>query len=64
MNVNLEKLNRIAQLNEERLRNAKNTDVATVQLCNQMRATLAKIAKDAGFVRGFDGSFRHKFKAQ
>jgi hypothetical protein len=58
MTVNLEKLNRLALANEERLRNAKNADVERVAACYAMRASLAKVAREAGLVRSFDNTFR------
>lgn len=58
MSINIEKLNRLAYLNEERLRNAKNSDIATIKSCYEIRGTLAKIAKEAGFVRVFDNTFK------
>jgi hypothetical protein len=58
MNIDLEKLNRLALANERKLQNARNTDLAITQGCNNMRRSLMKIAQEAGFIRCFDGSFR------
>jgi hypothetical protein len=61
MAINLEDLNRLAYANEKRLRDAKG-DVETIKACNDTRRSLSKIAAEAGFVRGFDMSFRRPFE--
>ena len=63
MPIDIDKLNKLAYANEERLRNAR-YEIETIKGCHSLRETLAKIAKENGFVRLFDNSFKNPISNQ